>query len=181
MANLLSMAQTPLTIQDAAELLGVSDKTVRRMLDDSSLQEAGRDTRGRILITPESLEAALHSRRAKIPREEAREITPASNANTDVSLAAVGALTEMVRERDQRIYELTNEIGQLRAEQQVLTMQVEAAQARVRQVEGELATANEEITQLWAALSAPDELPDQLSNEAEGSILGKIRRRIGLG
>ena len=35
-------------------MLSVSDKTARRMLDDGILQEASRDTRGRMLITPES-------------------------------------------------------------------------------------------------------------------------------
>lgn len=171
------MLQTPLTIQEAADLLSVSDKTVRRMLDDGILQEASRDTRGRILITPESLEAAAaRSKRTKGSGQETREAAPAP----DVAIA-VSTFAEMVRERDQHIYELTNEIADLRAGQRALTMQAEAAQARVQQLEQELAAANKELAELWAALAAPEHPPDQSSNRAEGSLIAQIRRRIGLG
>lgn len=171
------MVQTPLTIQEAADLLRVSDKTVRRMLDDGSLQEASRDMRGRILITRESLEAAAaRSKRTKDSGGETREIAPAP----DVAMA-VSTFAEMVRERDQRIYELTDEIADLRAEQRVRTMQAEAAQARVQQLEQELAAANEELAELWAALATPEDTPGQVSNQAEGSLMAQIRRRVGLG
>src|SRR5919199_540601 len=48
----------PLTIDEAIDTLGVSDKTVRRMLKAGILQEQERDPKGRILISALSVDQA---------------------------------------------------------------------------------------------------------------------------
>jgi Helix-turn-helix domain len=49
----------PLTIEEAIDSLGVSDKTVRRMLKAGILQEQERDPKGRILISALSVDQVV--------------------------------------------------------------------------------------------------------------------------
>lgn len=143
------MPKTPFTIAEASQVLGVSDKTIRRMLQTGQLKEQGRDAGNRILITQESIDAAAVAMGRKVTaREEVREIAPALNANAEASLAAVNAFAEMIRERDQRIFKLQQELAQLEAERKFLPLQ----QVRVDQLERELAEAQAKIAELQSLL-----------------------------
>ena len=51
------MRETPYTIKEAADVLQVSDKTIRRMIDRGELVEERRDEQGRILISAASVAA----------------------------------------------------------------------------------------------------------------------------
>ncbi len=168
------MTKEPLTIQEAAELLTVSERTIRRMLDAGQLAEASRDSRNRIYITPESLDAAAVALgRKKASREEVREIAPTLNSQSAALETAINTFSEMVRERDQRIYELQHDVARLEAERRYLPLQT----ARVEQLERELAEALAEIERMRAA---PGMTPGQVTEQAPAPTLwGRIRRKLG--
>ena len=175
------MTKTPLTIQEAAELLTVSERTIRRMLDAGQLEEASRDARNRIYITPESLDAAAVALgRKKASREEVREIAPTLNSQSAAIEQAITTFSEMLRERDQRlqerdqrIYELQQEVARLEAERRYLPLQ----SARVEQLERELSEARAEAERTRAAL---DMTPEHASEQAPpSSFWDRIRRLLG--
>jgi excisionase family DNA binding protein len=168
------MTKEPLTIQEAAELLTVSERTIRRMLDAGQLAEASRDSRNRIYITPESLDAAAVALgRKKASREEVREIAPTLNSQSAALETAINTFSEMVRERDQRIYELQHDVARLEAERRYLPLQT----ARVEQLERELAEALAEIERMRAALGMT---PGQVTEQAPAPTLWRrIRRKLG--
>jgi excisionase family DNA binding protein len=167
------MPKTPFTIAEASQVLGVSDKTIRRMLQAGQLKEYGRDAGNRILITQESLDAAAVAMGRKVTaREEVREIAPALNANAEASLAAVNAFAEMIRERDQRIFELQQELARLEAERKFLPLQ----QARVDQLERELAEAQTKVADLQALLHSDQAPVQDASQEKELGNKGFWRR-----
>jgi excisionase family DNA binding protein len=171
------MPKTPLTIAEAAQILGVSDKTIRRMIQSRQLKEHGRDAGNRILITQESIDAAAVAMGRKVTaREEVREIAPALNANAEASLAAVNAFAEMIRERDQRIFELQQELARLEAERKFLPLQ----QVRVEQLEHQLAEAEAKIAELQAS-QITDQTTGQESTQAlDQEYKGFWRRLLGL-
>jgi excisionase family DNA binding protein len=166
------MTKTPLTIQEAAESLVVSDRTIRRMLDAGQLIEASRDSRNRIYITPESLDAAAVALgRKKASREELREIAPTLNSQAAALEQAIGTFGDMLRERDQRIYDLQQQVAQLEAERRYLPLQT----ARVEQLEQSLAEAQAEIERLNAA---PDMTPGQVTEQRKPSLFERVARRM---
>jgi len=176
------MSRTPLTIHEAAEMIGVSDRTIRRMLDAGQLQEASRDSRNRIYLTPESLDtAAVAMGRKKASREEVREIAPTLNSQSAAIEQAIHTFTELLHEREQRIeardrriYELQQELARYEAERRYLPLQT----ARVEQLEQELAAARATIERLNGA--APAMTPGQVSEQpVQPSLMGRIRRLFG--
>lgn len=170
------MPKTPLTIAEAAQILGVSDKTIRRMLQAGQLKEHSRDAGNRILIIQETIDAAAVAMGRKVTaREEVREIAPALNANAEASLAAVNAFAEMIRERDQRIFELQQELARLEAERKFLPLQ----QARVDQLERELAEAQAKIAELQNSSPFDQTSVQASTHKEEAESKGFWRRLFG--
>ena len=166
------MTKTPLTIQEAAESLTVSERTIRRMLDAGQLVEARRDSRNRIYITPESLDAAAVALgRKKASREEVREIAPTLNSQAAALEQAISTFGDMLRERDQRIYDLQQHVAQLEAERRYLPLQT----ARVEQLESALAEAQAEIERLNAA---PVMTSEHVSEQPKSSAFVRAIRRL---
>lgn len=67
------------SIQEAADLLSVSDDTIRRMIEDGDLR--ARKARGRVIVPREELESFLHGEDEKQvkhePKSVAREVQTA--------------------------------------------------------------------------------------------------------
>ena len=160
----------PYTIKEASEALGVSDKTIRRWLDRGELEEHSRDEQGRILITAESI-AAAQTRHGHPPRHESnpdvQALVPAIEAFGDIGTA----LAQALRDRDDRLIELAEQVGRLelqleqeRAENERLRHQVEALQQPV--------PMSKDTAQTDDQVSRPPE---------RGLLLRKVLRRLGIG
>ncbi len=136
----------PLSIAEAINVLGCSEKTVRRMLKDGMLHEHSRDPRGRILITPESIAAAAEQLAERRHADEhAATPQPIVLASQTASLdRTIERLTSMLDERDRIIREQTDELATLRAERKYLP-----APGRVQELE-------QEVTRLSAQLAERD-------------------------
>jgi hypothetical protein len=119
----------PLTIDETIEALGISDKTVRRMLKEGLLVEQERDTRGRILIAPDSIAHVAQQLEERRGHDEGRG-NFALAAHADALSSTVDRFTAMIDERDALIRSLTEEVATLRAERRLL-----APPERVRELE----------------------------------------------
>src|SRR5918997_3037487 len=105
----------PLTIDEAIEALGVSDKTVRRMLKEGMLVEQDRDARGRILISPASIATVAQQLEERRGADEGRA-NFALAAHADALSSTIDRFTAMIDERDQLIRERDHMIRQLTEE-----------------------------------------------------------------
>ncbi len=157
------------------QVLGVADKTIRRMLAASQLREAGRDAGNRILIDPDSVDAAAVQLGRKVTaRQEVREIAPAINANAEASLAAINAFTHVVEQQNQRIFELQQELADLRAQQRYLP-----GPERIRELEAEVQRLKDENAKLQQpAVQTTDQPSTQPADQPLSGILGGIFRRM---
>ncbi len=96
----------PLTVAEATEALAVSDKTIRRMLKEGILKEQGRDAGKRILISPQSIEAAASQLGRKHPMwPEEPMPSPIVQPNELQQLANM--FLDTIRDKDQRIERLS--------------------------------------------------------------------------
>src|SRR5919202_5652364 len=118
----------PLTIEEAIDTLGVSDKTVRRMLKAGILQEQERDPKGRILLSALSIDQAATRLTEQRKHDGHSEWLPAQAvAQTTALERAVETLTGMLERREDMIDELQrlirqqdHELAELRAERKYL-------------------------------------------------------------
>ncbi len=168
------MNRPPYTVPEAMQVLGVADKTIRRMLAAGQLREAGRDAGNRILIDPDTVEAAAVQLGRKVTaRQEVREIAPAINANAEASLAAINAFTHVVEQQNQRIFELQQELAEMRAAQRYLP-----GPERVQALEGEVQRLKEENARLQAVIDQTrDQTTSHQQNEQPGGFFSRFRRR----
>ncbi len=166
----------PLTIPEAAQALAVSDKTIRRMLKEGILTEQARDAGNRILIAAQSIEAAAAQLGRARPRwpDEPSHSAPLAQPDQLQQLAAM--FSDLMREKDQRIYELQGELAEARAAQKYLPDLAEAERARARELDQALADAQAEIARLQAAGQTTGRVSIQ---DAQGSLMGRIRRLLG--
>ena len=175
------MSRPPYTVPEAMQVLGVADKTIRRMLAAGQLKEAGRDAGNRILIDPDTVEAvAVHMGRMVTARQEVREIAPAINANAEASLAAINAFRDVVQQQNQRIFELQQQLADLRAAQKYLPGpgRVQELEAEVQRLKGE----NERLQALEhehkeQSAQAPVHPGSQGQDQSTGGIFGGLFRR----
>ncbi len=169
------MASSPYTIKEASEALGVSDKTIRRWLDRKELEEHSRDDQGRILITAESI-AATQARHGHMPRHESnpdvQALVPAIEAFGDIGTA----LAQALRDRDDRLIALAEQIGRLEL---LLEQEREEKEHLRRQLE----EAHTQNTQQQAVASMDTaQTDDQISNQRQrGILLRKILHSLGIG
>ncbi len=126
----------PLTINETCKALGVSDSTVRRMLTAGQLREQAREPGGRILIDPDSVDAAaVGLGRAELAGGEVRrELAPSMTMLAEV----VSDLTSTIQSQQHKITELAMALGEARAEVRLLPKQAEAAEQRAASLEAEL-------------------------------------------
>ncbi len=137
----------PLLIEETIEALGISDKTIRRMLKEGILQEQERDARGRILISPASIAAVaqqLEERRS----DEGRTAGFALAAQADALSSTVDRFTQMIDERDLVIRSLTEEVATLRAERRLLPPleRVHELEQRIAELEAQLSASARPMT-----------------------------------
>jgi len=169
--------QSPLTVQEAMEALGVSDKTIRRLLKKGELEHQG-TVHGRILISAESI-ARVGSQVERPQEEPTRPQVPhtsESYAMVPVShYEALQTTTQTLAEtvRDQAAY--------------IRQLQEELTEARDRRglTEDERAQLMAEIrADLQAASSQPGHpspsagLRDR--SDEKGSVMHRLLKRLGL-
>lgn len=141
------MTNQPLTIEDTINVLGVSDKTVRRMLKDGLLVEHSRDARGRVLVDPSSITRAAEQIAArKGDTDRQHEIQLASQSET--LNTTIQRFTEMVNDRDDTILRLTEEVAILRTERQYMVShdQARELERKIMELEAELKASQRPVT-----------------------------------
>ena len=169
----------PLTVAEATEALAVSDKTIRRMLKEGILKEQGRDAGKRILISPQSIEAAASQLGRKHPMwPEEPMPSPIVQPNELQQLANM--FLDTIRDKDQRIERLVQENADLRADQKIQRLLTDTQEEKVQQLQRELEEARETIVHLQAApMSKPAETTAQVSRQQEQrTVMGRIRRLL---
>jgi len=133
-----------LNIAETIKALGISEKTVRRMLKDGMLHEHSRDPRGRILITPESI-AAVAEQLAERHQSDQPVASPAPIvlASQTASLDRhIERLASMVDDRDEEIRKLERENAELRTAQKYLP-----APGRVQELEQEVTNLRRQLAE----------------------------------
>jgi chromosome segregation ATPase len=183
------MAKQPLTIEETRRALGVSDSSVRRMLRAGLLKEAGRQPGGRILVDPQSVEAAaVQLGRAELAGSEVRrELGPSVSAMAETInalLQRLGEQEERMQARDQRMIELAEQLGQTRAEARLLPQVNDQLQRRTEVLESELDRASRELQEAQARIAALEQqlaqAGEQVTNQpSEGKKTGFLDRLFG--
>jgi hypothetical protein len=124
------MRETPYTIKEAADVLQVSDKTIRRMIDRGELAEECRDEQGRILISAASI-AALRQV-SNVSSHESRQpvevFLPTIAAQDTATRSTVQQLAQVLVEQSRLIAELGERAG--RAEERAAQLEHQLEQAR---------------------------------------------------
>ncbi len=171
-----------LTINETCRALGVSDSTVRRMLTAGQLREQAREPGGRILIDPDSVDAAAVSLgRAELAGSDVRrELAPSMNMLAEV----VSDLTSTIQSQQNKITELAMALGEARAEVRLLPKQADAAEQRAASLEAELAraradleTARRELDAFRGGAYSPAEAPKQPKVDSLRARIGKLLKR----
>lgn len=157
----------PLTIAEVVTSLGISEKSVRRMLKAGQLHEHGRDDRGRILITPDSISAAAEQLAERHHDTAMPAASPIVLASQTTSLDRhIERLTTMLEDRDARINKLIEEVTELKTAQRYLP-----APGRVQELE-------QEVTNLRAQLAARDRpMTDQPSQPIRKGWIARLLGR----
>ena len=172
----------PLTINETCKALGVSDSTVRRMLTAGQLREQAREPGGRILIDPDSVDAAAVALgRAELAGSEVRrELAPTMTTLAEV----VSDLTSTIQSQQKEITVLAMALGEARAEVRLLPKQAEAAEQRAASLEAELAraradleTARRELDTFRRDAYSPAEVPKQPKGRSLRARIGKLLKR----
>lgn len=169
--------QATMTVQEAMEALGVSDKTIRRLLKRGDLEQHG-TIHGRILITAASVEQV----RSHVGRpQEEPEAPAAQQAGTNYAMVPVShyealqattqTLAETVRDQAAYIRQLQEELTAAR-EQRGLT---EEERARlVAEIRAELQAATSQPGQESPSTSL------RTSTIEKGSVMQHLRKWLGL-
>ena len=170
----------PLTIQETIRALGVSDSTVGRMLASGQLREHGRDPAGRILIDAASIDAAAVALgRAELAGSELqREIAPQMAALSQV----MSTLAETIQRQEERIADLSLQLGAAQAEARLLPARAVHAEQRAAELEQKLDQAREENTRLretLARLEAGAYASDQGPSTGKRGILARFFGWLG--
>ncbi len=134
------MTGRPLTIEETIETLGISDKTVRRMLKEGLLQEHSRDGRNRILITPGSIAQVAEHLKEQRGNDEPRGHDLAVTTQAAALERAVETLSQLLQDRDARLVALLEENALLKAERRFLP-----SADRVRELEEEVVRLRAEL------------------------------------
>lgn len=144
-----------LTIAEAIDFLGVADKTVRRMIDAGELVEHERDSRGRIYLTPASLNAAAE-RLAHQRGDTERESSIVLASQAAIMDRALERHSVIVQEQHERIIALTEEVTTLRTEHQYMVSHDQriAYERRIAELEALLQAEREQQAKpgWWARL-----------------------------
>jgi chromosome segregation ATPase len=185
------MAKLPLTIQETVQALGVSESTVRRMLTEKILEEHSRGPKGRILIKPESVEAAAIAlgRQQILGSELRRELAPSMTALAEAVQALITRMQDQedrIREKDAQLLRLAEQLGEARAEARLLPVRAEHAEQRAalleRQVDdlrSEVERIRQENAQLRADLASGPYSKEQPTNQAELlALMQQILNRV---
>lgn len=183
------MAKQPLTIEETRRALGVSDSSVRRMLRAGLLKEAGRQPGGRILVDPQSVEAAaVQLGRAELAGSEVRrELGPSMAAMTDTINALLQRLAEQeerIQAREQRLIDLAEQLGQARAEARLLPQVNDQLQRQTQTLESQLQSTSQELQDAQARIAALEQQLAQAgeqvtSQPSEGKKPGFLDRLFG--
>ncbi len=174
------MARPPLTVQETMQALAVSDSTVRRMLKAGQLTEAGRDAAGRILIDPQSVDAAaVGLGRAELAGAEVRrEIVP----RLDSLATEFGALVAMIERQQETIADLSQQLGAAQAEARLLPVRAELAEQQAvvlqQELEGTRRALDEAQAEIERLQAQPAYAPDQAPRQPEYSLLQRSLRRL---
>jgi excisionase family DNA binding protein len=176
------MNRPPLTVAEAMRALGVSDSTVRRMLKVDQLREHSRDAGGRILIDPDSVDAAAVALgRAELAGSEVRrELAPTMTTLAEV----VSSLTETIERQQQQITDMAIELGEARATARLLPMRAEEAEQRatalaadLERTRAELQQARQEIDALRSAAYAQEQVTRQPEKPSLRARISRLLRR----
>jgi excisionase family DNA binding protein len=170
----------PYTINEATRILAVSDKTIRRMLKAGVLKEHSREG-VRILIDPDSVDqAAVALGRADIRGQDVRrELAPTMNNLSEM----VMGLHDMIFRQNERISELSRELGRMEAERELYPRIAAERERRIEQLEGELSQTREELHDVRQVinnlLSALIQTGDQESGPDQiTSLRAKLRKLL---
>jgi hypothetical protein len=160
--------RAPLTIQDATEALGVSDKTIRRLLKRGDLERAG-ELHGRILITADSVERfKQHIPRSPEAPDEPEQVggyAMVPVAHYEALQHAHTILAETVRDQAAYIRQLQDQLAEAQRHQGLS----EAERARiVAEIRAELDRAS--VDSPGSSLRS--------ESKAEGSAMRRMLRRL---
>jgi len=160
--------RAPLTIQETMLALGVSEKTVRRLLKRGELEEHSR-LLNRVLITAESIERVA-SQSGRPPAEPVQGATVMQAMPQPSELQQVSAtFADLLREKDERIYALQRQVADLEAQQKYLPSLTDIERA-------ELDRLRQEIESLRAP--SPSSRPVTGTGSEQG-VRAWIRRKTG--
>ncbi len=175
-------SRPPLNINETCKILGVSDSTVRRMLTGGQLREQARDPGGRILMDPDSVDAAAVSLgRAELAGGEVRrELAPTMTMLAEV----VSDLTSTIQQQQNKITELALALGEARAEVRLLPQRADAAEERATALQAELdrtrtdlEAARRDLDAFRTGAYAPGDTPKQPEQTSLRARIGRLLRR----
>ncbi len=144
----------------AAKILGVTDRGVRKMIDRGEL-EARQDERGRHLIPQRAVHAVLEERRSTIPEVESGEISAAEAARA----------SEEARELRERVQDLQRQLGRVEGRLE-LTARTESTMRE--DLERERARSEEERRRADVERERAEELRRELEAERSRGFWRRI-------
>ncbi len=146
------MRTEPYTVKEAADVLHVSDKTIRRMIDRGKLKEQGKDEHGRILISAASIEAVglvsnVSRQESKAESSQPVEVfLPTILEQDTAGSSTVQQLALVLMEQSRLIAELGERAGRAEERAEQAEERAEQAEERATQLEQELAQARAEVS-----------------------------------
>ncbi len=153
------MRETPYTIKEAADVLQVSDKTIRRMIDRGELVEERRDEQGRILISAASVAAlgqvsnvSSHESMGE-SRQPVEVFLPTVPAQDTTPNSTVQQLAQVLIEQSRLIAELGERAGRAEQRAEQLTYELEQARAELSRQE------SRQVSKATPEQPAPDAAP----------------------
>lgn len=167
----------PYTIPEVMRILAVSDKTVRRMLRAGVLREQGRDPSNRILVDPESVDAAAVALgRVDIHGSEVRrELAPTLN---NLSEMVIG-LNQLMVQQNQQLIELARQLGEAQAEARLYPAIAEEARQRAQFLERELQRTRQELDEARQEIESLRALLAQsIDQESSQGDVASLRARL---
>jgi methyl-accepting chemotaxis protein len=173
----------PYTIPEVMKYLGISESTTRRMIRSGVLKESSRDPHNRILVDPDSVDAAaIALGRVDIQGfDMRRELAPTVNNLSEM----VTSLNQTIQMQNERLISLAQQLGEAKAEARLFPQIAQSKEEQIRALEQALEVsrqafeqAREEIESLRQAAFSKSR--DQGTSQTEiTSIRSKIRRLLG--
>jgi len=164
-------------VDQAAKVLGVSRRTVERMLERGQLERDARHDSRVASVTKRSLVEALEGKRGLDATRQSRQSSQASSADLSAALEAIERLTDALTDERRQLMAAAED--RRRAEREREEARIEAAR-----LQAELDSLRELAEQKAAgALAARDELRVQLEEIANAGPIRalKLRRRLRAG